>query len=344
MFVKLKDQVIITVHVDDFLVSGPPKIVDDLLDALKKAKIKIREEGRLRAEGDSFKCLGRCVIQTSEGYATSGKEALVEKLVKDLGVEAAKAVDTPCVRLAAEDLELAKELLPEEEWKIVRGQIGVVLYLSHDRIDIQFAAKQLARDLSKPSTLTVKRLKRVAKYLKTYPKMWMYFDALTGRCHVKVVVDGDWGGDADDRASTAGGLVCLNDVLVSSWARTQKAKALSTAESEYYAIAMGVTEGMYVQQLLQELEIEADLQVFTDSSAAKAFAERLGNTRMRHIALKELFVKQMAKDGLISLQKIRGEVNGADMLTKPLTRQRLELCLSQVQSIRFTHPSARVSP
>ena len=58
----------------------------------------------------------------------------------------------------------------------------------------------------------------------------------------------------------------------------------------------------------------------TNSAAAKAFAPNRGLGRMRHIDVKNLWIQGLVKLGRIVLQKVRGDQNAADVLTKFLDR------------------------
>lgn len=60
---------------------------------------------------------------------------------------------------------------------------------------------------------------------------------------------------------------------VKHWSRTQKARALRSGKAEYYAMVTGGAEG---------------LRVWTDSSAAKAVANRRGLGKLRHVELKAM--------------------------------------------------------
>ena len=76
---------------------------------------------------------------------------------------------------------------------------------------------------------------------------------------------------------------------------------------------------MALQTLLRELGLKATITVHTDSSAAKASAEKPGLMHMKHMQLRELFLKQVVQEGLVLIEKVNTLWNPADMLTKPVT-------------------------
>ncbi len=81
---------------------------------------------------------------------------------------------------------------------------------------------------------------------------------------------------------------------------------------------------MGMQALGEDLGWEMRLRVCTDSSAAKAVANRRGLGKLRHVELKWLWMQNMVKEGRIQLKTVRGEENVADHLTKPKSQVEVE--------------------
>ena len=124
--------------------------------------------------------------------------------------------------------------------------------------------------------------------------------------------------------------MCVDKVGVKHWSRTQKARALSSGEAEYYAIVIGRAESLGLQALAEDLGWKAEVRLWTDSSAAKAVANRRGLGKLRHVELKCLWVQDTVKEGRVKLKTVRGEENVADHLTKPKTRSDIEELLKTV--------------
>ena len=51
---------------------------------------------------------------------------------------------------------------------------------------------------------------------------------------------------------------------MASWSRTQSSVSQSSADSEHYAVVMGVTESQLIQSMLVELKCTVELVVHTD--------------------------------------------------------------------------------
>ena len=148
---------------------------------------------------------------------------------------------------------------------------------------------------------------------------------------MEVYFDSNWAGSVDQK-STSGGMVCIRGAAIKHWSRTQKARALSSGEAEYYAIVTGSAEGLGVQSLAIDLGWSFRVVVHTDSSTAKSLAGRRELGRMRHVELKYLWVQEAVSKGRIRMKKIPGFHNPADILTKPKERRELGRLLAKVSA------------
>ena len=59
------------------------------------------------------------------------------------------------------------------------------------------------------------------------------------------------------------------------------------------------------------------IQVWVDSSAAKAVAGRVGAGKLRHVQVTHLWIQGHVKNRKQKVKKIKGENNPSDILTKP---------------------------
>ena len=56
----------------------------------------------------------------------------------------------------------------------------------------------------------------------------------------------------------------------------------------------------------------------TDSSAAKSFVNRRGLGKMRHLEIRDLWLQEEVDKGRLVVDKVRGDKNPADLMTKVL--------------------------
>eukprot|EP00435_Cladocopium_sp_Y103_P050408 s1657_g15.t1 len=118
-------------------------------------------------------------------------------------------------------------------------------------------------------------------------------------------------------------MVFVNNRLVSSWSRTQKSIALSSCESEYLSAVGGGSEALYVSHLwtfLTRRTVEA--KIVTDSSSCRAFSQRQGVGRLKHVDTKFLWLQQKIKEGDLEMDGVATVLNISDLGTKKLPKIR----------------------
>ena len=64
--------------------------------------------------------------------------------------------------------------------------------------------------------------------------------------------------------------------LLSQWSRTQHMISLSSGEAQLHAICTCASEGLALRNISVEMGLENDLELLTDSSAAKRYSDAEG--------------------------------------------------------------------
>lgn len=114
---------------------------------------------------------------------------------------------------------------------------------------------------------------------------------------------------------------------IKTWSASQGPYALSSGEAELYAMVEGVTRAKGLLCLAWELGfkgLENVIQMGTDSSAARSFVHRRGLGRMRHLQLRDFWLQKEVREGRLIVEKIPGEENPADLMTKVLSLKEVE--------------------
>ena len=123
--------------------------------------------------------------------------------------------------------------------------------------------------------------------------------------------------------SRSGGLTTLGDYPVDWWSQKQKCIATSSADAESRALGTGVSRGLELQYVADELGISTPtiLNAYTDATAAIGFAKNNGGaTRMRHIDVREGWVQQIRNRKNLNIHKILGADNPSDFFTKIMAK------------------------
>jgi hypothetical protein len=126
--------------------------------------------------------------------------------------------------------------------------------------------------------------------------------------------------------------------------KLQSKIALSTTEREYIALSMATRDLLPIRRILQEVHrhglVQVPLQaqyntthtntlaptmIFEDNASCIVLANS-DNTkpRTKHIAIKWHHFRDQVRNGHIKIVKVASNYNWADILTKPLTRQKHE--------------------
>lgn len=238
-------------------------------------------------------------------------------------MEGAKGVSTPAVKPSRKQIDTDLEL-EEREVTHYRAIAAKANYLSADRPECQFGSKEVCRSMSKPTELGAEALKRIGRYLVKRPRLVYKFPYQKHIDALDVYADTDHCGCLKTRKSTSGGCVQLGQHLLKSWSSTQPTITLSSGESELHGAVRGCAVGLGFLSLLADLGVHLPLRVWTDSTASKGICGRQGLGKVRHLDAQELCVQQRVRNGDLSLLKIGGEENPADLFTKAsLTHHRV---------------------
>jgi hypothetical protein len=328
------------VHGDDFTFLGWE---EDLAEVVKhlEATYELKVRGIMGGGDDDcqeIRILGRRLTWKGDVMEYEADPKHAEMIWEEIGLDLqSKGLEKPCVREGTgEEAESAVPLSPPEASRF-RAMAARANFLSLDRPDVQYAVKELCRDMAAPTATSWMKLKRLARYLLQYPRLvWDFSDRRTDSSVIRVFTDSDWAGCPKTRKSTSGGVVLFRGVAVKHWSTTQSTIALSSGEAEYVALVKAAAEGLGVQALACDLGLETALRIGLDSSAAKSMASRSGVGRVRHLDTRRLWVQEAVRVGKFVLDKVRGDQNPANLLTKPLSSEQMtdELDLLGVKPLR----------
>ena len=117
---------------------------------------------------------------------------------------------------------------------------------------------------------------------------------------------------------------------IKTWSTTQKTRATSSAEAEFYAIVEGASRGLGFKSLAADLGSNLEIIIFSDASAGRSLAFRKGLGKVRHIETKYLWIQDLIKEGRLKLLKVKGTSNPSDIGTKHLSLAETQTLLSSI--------------
>ena len=89
--------------------------------------------------------------------------------------------------------------------------------------------------------------------------------------------------------------------------------------------------GLGLQSVLRDFDINVDLTVKSEATAAIAIASRRGLGKVRHIEVCQLWLQERVKKGDIKIVKVGTHENVADALTKYVSRESMCMHLQQTK-------------
>ena len=337
-----------TVHGDDFTSTGKLADMKWLQKAMEdRFEIKTDILGPRTEHAKQIRVLNRVISWQDDCIAYESDQRHAELIVAEMGVTS--SVVTPgcreeAIRASAIDTnngetttnhgratiahdpynnsnhvpeQSSPKLSPERATKF-RALAARANFLAQDRPDIQYAVKEIARRMSTPSEDDWILIKRLARYLVGAPRAVLNFYWQQMPKEVDVFVDADWAGCKHTRRSTSGGAAMFGWHCVKSWSSTQAIVALSSGESELYAMTKGAAQALGLISLAGDFGLTIGAKIHCDANATLGIVNRQGLGKLRHLNVQYLWIQERVRNGDLSVTKVYGKENPADLMTKHL--------------------------
>lgn len=215
--------------------------------------------------------------------------------------------------------------------KPYREFVGSALWVQGcTRPDFSFAAGLLARFQDDPGRQHWECVEWLAGYIKatisvsiTYRPTTMMSDMPGWGLKPDAFSDADHAGCLVTRRSTSGFVFFLAGAPVCWKSKRQPTVSLSTTEAELIALSLASQQACWLRNFLAEVDlaVHVPVPILGDNFGSLSLAETSKNQRLvKHIDVKDLFVREVVERGDISLQQVGTEDNVADVFTKPMGR------------------------
>ena len=271
--------------------------------------------------------LNRIVEWTNAGIQYEADPRHVDLIIEELGLENANGSDVTGSKVDVNETDT--ELDHEDAYRF-RSIAARLSFLTADRIDIQFASEDICRRMSSPCMSDWAKVRKLGRYLRKHPRQVLWFAWQDVQSKLQVYVGTDCAGCPRTRRSTNGGLVMHGSHLLKTWASTQTVVALPSGEAEYYGVVKGMCEALGIKGIGKDRGHDFSITSSTDSSAAKGIATRKGLEKVKHLETRTLSAQDKIDEGIVVVQKIGGDRNVADILTKYISSPRLSSLLAEL--------------
>ena len=318
--------VIILVWVDDLVLAASSHKLLSKIKNLLKSTFKMKDLGPISC------FLGMKFVQHADCIEVDQSRYL-KKILARFGMEDCRPRSTPCeVNPAAFDPDESDE--PQKKYREIVGSLIYAMVCS--RPDLCWVVTKLSQHLDKPNKGDWIMVKHVLRYLKGTLDYKLVYRKSEGGLSLHGYSDSDWAGSTTDRRSTTGYYFSLNrDGPPISWkSRKQPTVALSSCEAEYMALAACSQEGLFLEMLMRDFIPDVSFKpvvIKGDNQGSIALVKNnIVQNRSKHIDIKYHFIRSNYVNGLIDIMYTPTESNVADVMTKPMTKQKLDRFKSQL--------------
>ena len=318
--------VIIGLYVDDMLVMAKT------LSAVNQAKKLIASHYDIKDLGEVKFILGMRVSRNREKREITISQAeYIDKIVSKFDMSTAKPISLPIKRnlnlwprenVSAAELDHLS-LLP------YRQLIGCMMYLmTASRPDIAFALGKLSRYLATYTERHWQAAKDVLRYLKGTRDISLTYNGRNGVI-AWGMADSDFIDHDEDAKSTMGYIITVVAGGAVAWQSTlQSITAKSTAEVEYMAVGEAASDIVWLRGFLGELGFAQSCATVLEEDNQPCMAIALNDVqhfKTKHIKKEYHFIRDYIKNKELIMQYVPSAEQGADAMTKPPTKQTLQL-------------------
>ena len=245
----------------------------------------------------------------------------VDECLEIVQLQNAQEVMTPLTEQKSLNLHDETTACGQVQHSLFRAVVGKLQYITGVRPDLMFATKCLSYKLASPTRADLTRAKKVLRYLKGTRGLNLYLtipplkpnDLNKTLKRITGYFDADWAGDPVTRKSTSCTLCYVDQFLLTSECRRQGTIALSSGESEMYALGALSAELIFAQAMLKEIGLSFLIHAGADSITARAVATKQGASRkMKHIHPRFLFIQDLVFRKLLTMSSVKTDVSSTD--------------------------------
>jgi len=267
--------VVILVWVDVIIIAASDMVLTSEAKQMLQERCHMKDLGRLSYFlGIDF--------EQGDGFVKMNQRGYLSKVLERFEMSDCKPRATP----SEQKLEFGSETPCDP--RRYREAVGSLVHaMTCTRPEICSVVSGLSQFLSSPLQKHWTAVKHVLRYLKGT----LHYELCHRKCDDGLTLVGyryaDWASSAVDGRSTSGYCFSLNkaDPLISWKSRKQPTVALSSCEAEYIALPAAVQEGLYLTQLLRNIdEVCGPVVIFEDNQGAMALSKNPVNRQgLKHI-------------------------------------------------------------
>ena len=319
------DAVFLLLYVDDLLIACR------LLERVTSIKAKLAGIFSMKDMGEAQFILGLQIVRDRPNRMLSlSQSQYIDTVLRRFNMHQSVPQPTPCdtgMDLRKSTVEATAEEAREMADKPYSSAVGAIMYaMLGTRPDIAYAVSVLSQFMHAPRLPHWKAVKRLLRYLQFTKDHKLHYGVHTPH-HFHGYTDSNWAGDKGDRRSTCGYVFFLHGGAINWRSRKQKSVALSSVEAEYVAACEAGRDAVHWRSFLSDLGspllVPGPITIHCDSQGAIALSKNPEHhDRSKHIDIAYHWIRQQQAEGVIGLEYMNTQLMVADVLTKPLVRDR----------------------
>lgn len=310
LFVR-SDNCYVLVYVDDILIATNDERIR------KSIQSKLETEFKMKFLGNIKSYLGISVIKEGNCFKIN-QQKLIEDVARRFRVENSKPIKTPI----EEKLQIRINEGDEATKYPFKELLGSLVYIMMaTRPDVCYSISYFSRFQDRATDEVFFYLLRVLEYLYHTRTMSLEFKADKSEM-IEGYADADYANDVNDRKSISGNVFTMCGDTISWSSKKQKTVALSSTEAEFISTCGALCELLHLSYVLNDMRINVKKPIFLfqdNQSAIKLLNNFENNSRCKHMAVKENFIVDYIKRGIVNVKYLPSEVMLADMFTKGLS-------------------------
>ncbi|CAK0899675.1 unnamed protein product [Prorocentrum cordatum] len=312
VFLHGKRRVRAWVHGDDFAFLGSRADVLWVEEQMRQL-IKMKKTGLLEV-----RCLNRIIrLDTARDcleWECDPRHAHIA--VEQMGLrKVSKGVVTPGASTAVPDPK-GDPVLDRSAATLFRSVTMRTAHQSIDRPELLYPAKEAARAMQNPTRSALEKIKRIARYLVSAPRVVQVFHRQPEQSKLIQYTDADHAGCKVTRRSTSAGATMHGSHMLAAYSTTQKPIATSSGESEDYGMFKAGSRHVGMALMAKDYGLTCKAELRADASAGVGIASRRGIGKIRHLHTQALWLQQAVAEKRLSVSKTKGESNPANLPTK----------------------------
>lgn len=316
-------------------------IASSSLDNINWFKEEFGKVFKIKDLGEPDKIVGIKITRDRiKGTLKLDQGHYIRESLSKFGMSAEKGKPTLSPMDSYDDLRKAGPSDPRVDSGSYQEQTGTWMWpMVMCRPDLAFAIGRLSSFASDPTVFHEKAIKKVARYLRSFPDLGLEYSR-EGHTGLVGYSDADYAMDKADRVSILGWVFFLAGAPVAWSSKKMKSVATSTMEAEYMAMSNCGKQAQFLSSLLREMghpdmvgqnPFEPVMVLKGDNQACLHLVkDSHSHERSKHIDIAYNNVRKMWEENQLTVEFCPTADMVADGLTKPKSGQQFQNFLGQL--------------